>query len=85
MWKISVEFFVCIFGKYYKITNVDQGKYYQINVGHTKFQPTLNKQNNVVILVAYPKKHPNFHCTTNLQNIKGHPNNNKMDFDASIP
>ena len=26
-------------GKYNEITNVNQGKYYKINVGHTKFQP----------------------------------------------
>ena len=26
--------------KYYKINFVDQAKYYEINVGHTQFQPT---------------------------------------------
>lgn len=33
----------CI-GKCYKFFNVNQGKYYTSNVGHTKFQPTVIRQ-----------------------------------------
>ena len=46
MWKISVGFFINMFGWQFKAR---QGKYKKNNVGHTKFQPTLIIQNNVVL------------------------------------
>ena len=40
-------------GKHYRITNVNQGNYYQLHVSHTIFQPTLIKQNSVPLTCLF--------------------------------